>query len=277
MIYDDLIYLTENEMSKNIIWILVIGFVLGFISREQWNTESWEFVFLAMQGIGSILVPVMIFWWANRDQKRRDERELERIKRDKKELKRKEDKEYIQAYIEKHLEHLIVNDPSKIKEEEEKYKTDIKNYLITSCNTLTRLIHTINISSYSYMVEYLNLLKNLTLTIVQHSRLSKFDLFICYTGFSINIHYIEYLLLLDKNLYQKEVLRTAYSFIGIKGKVRDLTLKFFKKYPLYEKSAQELINKLEQEEATRRLNIWYNTMRLKAWYETMRKLKNKTL
>ena len=80
-------------MSKNIIWILVIGFVLGFISREQWNTESWEFVFLAMQGIGSILVPVMIFWWANKDQKRRDERESERIEQDKKELKLKEDRE----------------------------------------------------------------------------------------------------------------------------------------------------------------------------------------
>lgn len=46
-------------MSKNIIWILVIGFVLGFISREQWDTKSWEFIFLAMQRLWSILVSVV--------------------------------------------------------------------------------------------------------------------------------------------------------------------------------------------------------------------------
>ena len=63
-------------MNKDMLWILVIGFVLGFISREQWNEKSWLFIFQAMQ---AFLVPFALVIWAWYSEKQKDTIEQERI------------------------------------------------------------------------------------------------------------------------------------------------------------------------------------------------------
>ena len=63
-------------MNKNIIRILIIGFVLGFISREQWDEKSWVFIFQAMQ---AFLVPFALVVWAWYSEKQKDTIEQERI------------------------------------------------------------------------------------------------------------------------------------------------------------------------------------------------------
>ena len=73
-------------MNKNIIWILIIGFVLGFISREQWNRDSWLFIFQAMQ---AFLVPFALVVWAWYSEKQKDTIEQERIED-------REEKEHLQ-------------------------------------------------------------------------------------------------------------------------------------------------------------------------------------
>ena len=89
-------------MSKNIMWILIIGFVLGFISYEQISNNEWFFTFSTSTGnatfwemisaLGSILVPIVLAWWALYSEKQKDIR-----------AKRKEDKEYIHNYIKEEL------------------------------------------------------------------------------------------------------------------------------------------------------------------------------
>ena len=120
------------------------------------------------------------------------------------------------------------------------------------CNKLRHLEQIVDISSYSYMVEYLNLLIELTWWILYQNDLSKQDLLYFHKGISSSVEYINILSLQDKdeNQYQKNVLLGINSFIEFKGKVRDLTLDFLKNnYPLYYDSAQnglKIIEKFEQ-------------------------------
>ena len=231
-------------MSKNIIWILVIGFVLGFISREQWNTESWEFVFLAMQGIGSILVPVVIFWWANRDQRKKDD--LEKL-----EKKKDKDKETILTYVREELIPLSLenNDIEKIYQSEIKHETKIKN-IIVKCGlkfiSLKDLISTL--SSYSYMYEFIDLLEVLSKTIRDSKNINIHDLLNAWMGFSANISYMESLIAMDETQYQEKVLSRIMIFILRDGEIKNIALEVFKDFPQYYEHAKNYIKEAKEEE-----------------------------
>ena len=228
-------------MSKNIIWILVIGFVLGFISREQWNTESWEFVFLAMQGIGSILVPVMIFWWANKDQRKKDD--LEKL-----EKKKDKDKETIRAEIEKNLVPFTANkyEFKTEYEDEEDYKKERKKLLREFRLGFISLGCTIEYSLYSYMSEYIYLIYKFINKIEESEHLSIEELDSFCSIFSSYIIFIPHFLSLDENKYQEEVLQTMEVFIEKERKIRDITLEFLKEFPRYHKYAINYIEELEK-------------------------------
>ena len=244
MRYDDLIYLTETEMSKNIIWILVIGFVLGFISYEQLsnfsttegNASFWEII----SALGSLLVPIVLAIWAWYSEHQKN-----------KKAKREKDREIILTYVREELIPLT-SDKYKFKEHvEEDFRVEIK-YLFENCyNKLGRLKQITDISSYSYMGEHLNLLIELTFNNVFFNDLSKQDLLDFHKGISSNINDIRILLLHDEEQYKKNVLLGVYSFIEFKGEVRDFTLEFFKNcYPLYYDYAQnglKLFSEMKQE------------------------------
>ena len=244
-------------MSKNIIWILIIGFVLGFISYEQLsnfsttkgNASFWEIV-------SAILVPVALAGWAwysekkkdKREQKRieeRDQRESDRIDRDKKELKRKEDKEYIQTYIEKYLISLLMplilgQYEFKVKGKE-KINAEIIVCLLKISLELLFLKQFVKISSYSYMMDYFSWLLNLSGKNDLHENLSTEELITFFAAFSADIRFIPSFLLWDENKYQEAAVISIISYIKLEGKIRDTTLEILKKYPLYEKSALDYI------------------------------------
>ena len=77
-------------MSKNIMWILIIGFVLGFISYEQISNNEWFFTFSTSTGnatfwemisaLGSFLIPVALAGWAWYSEHRKDKREQQKEK-----------------------------------------------------------------------------------------------------------------------------------------------------------------------------------------------------
>ncbi|MDK2818011.1 MAG: hypothetical protein KFW21_01005 [Spirochaetota bacterium] len=248
-------------MNKNIIWIFIIGFGFGFISREHISSNDWLFIFSPTKGnssfweminaISSLFVPIALAVWAwySENQKDKKDKKIEENENQKdKKDKRTEDKEYILSYIEKELKPFPLLDEYEIertKNEEIKYKLALKSWLIKCSTALEPLIHTTNISSYSYMIKYFELLAKLTFTIVQHNNLSTLNLLICHSGFFTNINYIKYFLLLDETQYQEEVLRSMNCFVIYEDKIRTITLEVLKDYPQYEKAVLKKIEDID--------------------------------
>ena len=196
------------------------------------NASFWEMT----SAIGSLLVPLVIFWWATADQKRKDKRD-----------KREKDKETILAYIEKELIPLTSGKYEFKEQIEENSKTEIKKLFEDYYSQLSYLKQIIDISSYSYMGEYINLLIGLTWYILAHHDLSKQDLLCFHKGISSNITSIFILLLQNKNQYKKIVLFEVTHFTSDEGKITDITLYFLKThYPLYYDSTRNWLKKIEE-------------------------------
>ena len=163
---------------------------------------------------------------------------------DKIELKRKEDREYIQTYVEKHLEPLAYTLDQKEEKNEEKIKFMLKNIRAKS----SFLQYNIQNSSFSYMSEYFKFLVRVTHKIIESKHLSMEELEFFYGKLSAHIPAILSLLLLDENQYQEGALSTIQIFIIEEGKIRDITLEVLKDFPEYHEYALKYIEELEQQQ-----------------------------
>ena len=160
---------------------------------------------------------------------------------DKIELKRKEDKEYIQTYIEKYLEPLT---PHKYEFEEENLKKILGQFSIW----FLYLRANIEYLSYSYMDEYFYLLHIFTKNIKESNHLSMEELEFFYGKLSAHILMISPLLLLDEKKYKEEIPQTMDVFIDDKGAVRDITLEVLKDFPEYHEYALKYIEEQKQQQ-----------------------------
>ena len=237
-------------MSKNIIWILVIGFVLGFISYEQLsnfsttkgNASFWEIV-------SAILVPVALAGWAWYSEHQKNKKESDRIDRDAKELKRKEFREFVLSYLqEKHVPFLFPKyEFNEKKDGNYFYENAYEQKVLSALAMLTAyLIHLNNIllfSPYSYMFKYSNFLRELS-TELLHSTLSRKDITTFYMIFSHNIENMRFHLTLTEEDYQKHYLMSLVSFVEDKGLIGNITINLLKSDPEYSeylKKVEELI------------------------------------
>ena len=223
-------------MSKNIMWILIIGFVLGFISYEQLsnfsttkgNASFWEI-------IGSILVPIILAIWGIYSERQKDRRD-----------KKEKDKEYILTFVKEELIPLTFDNYKFKVPIEEVSKGEIIYLIRDFYHKLANLKQVIDISSYSYIGDYLNLLMKLALNVFIDD-LSKQDLLCFHRGISSNINCIRIFLLQNEEQHKKAVLLRLNSFITVKGKVRDITIDFLKKnYSLYYDYAQDRLKFIEE-------------------------------
>ena len=240
-------------MSKNIIWILIIGFVLGFISYEQLsnfsttkgNASFWEIV----SAIGSLLVPVALAGWAWYSEHQKNKKESDRIDRDAKELKRKEFREFVLSYLqEKYIPFLFPKYEFNEKKDkncfyENTYRQKLRSVLAMLTAHLTHLNNMLFFSPYSYMFKYLNFLKELY-TELLHSPLSRKDATTFYMLFSHNIENMRFHLTLTEENYQKYHLISLVSFVEDKGLIGNITINLLKSDPQYSeylKKVEELI------------------------------------
>ena len=176
---------------------------------------------------------------------------------DKTELKRKEDKEYIQTYVEKHLEPLTSN-KFNLKKEFKK-KENLKKILGEFNVWLSFLKYSIQHLSYAYMVEYFTLLYMLIDEVKKSNKLSVEELESFYVRISAHIYIVPSLLLLDEKKYQEEVPQTMESLIDDKGKIRTIILHVLKDFPQYHEYAENYIKKTQEQEQ-KKVNTHTNTV-----------------
>ena len=176
---------------------------------------------------------------------------------DKTELKRKEDKEYIQTYVEKHLEPLTSNKFNLKKED--KNEENLKKILGEFNVWLSYLRYNMQHLSYSYMVEYFTLLYMLIDEVKKYNNLSVEELESFYVGISAHIYIVPSLLLLDEKKYQEEVPQTMEVLIDDEGNIRDITLKVLKAFPQYHEYAENYIKKTQEQEQ-KKVNTHTNTV-----------------
>ena len=71
-------YLFFGEvMNNNIQWFIYLGFVLGFISRENFNNQSWLFIFQLMQTLSALAIPILLFIWSKHNDKQKEQKQQE--------------------------------------------------------------------------------------------------------------------------------------------------------------------------------------------------------
>ena len=237
-------------MSKNIIWILVIGFVLGFISYEQLsnfsttkgNASFWEIV-------SAILVPFVLAIWGAYSEHQKNRKEFDRIDRDAKELKRKEFRELALSYLqEKYVPFLFPKYKFNEKKDgncfyENAYKQKLLSVLAMLTAYLTHLNNTLFFSPYAYMYKYLIFFEELSRKLL-HSNLSRKDITTFYMLFSHNIENMRFHLTLTEENYQKYHLISLVSFVEDKGLIGNITMNLLKSDPEYSeylKKVEELI------------------------------------
>ncbi len=228
-------------MSKNIIWILVIGFVLGFISYEQLsnfsttegNASFWEII----SALGSLLVPIVLAIWAWYSEHQKN-----------KKAKREKDKEYIQIYVENKLMPLTFEKTNFLVENDER---KIQELLLKSCIKLIHLADFIEHSSFSYMYDFFSFFEKFTDKIadeITNESLSEKELDDFYLLFSTYIHTVPLFLLRNEQSYKNEVLETITIFLGDEVTIRNTMLVILKKeFPRYHKYAINYIEELEKE------------------------------
>ena len=163
---------------------------------------------------------------------------------DKIELKRKEDREIILAYVKKHLEPLVS------KFDQKKYtKEELKNLLAQFSIWFSYLQDSIKYLSYSYMYEYFDFLAMFSDKITESKHLSIEELGDFYIGFSTCIYLISPLLQQEETKYHKDVLNTLNVFIMNADEVRKITLEVLEKdFPEYYKHALNYIKELEEQD-----------------------------
>ena len=239
MMNKKMFYISISIVVSAIIFSYLIAYLVAFIVDEKLGEVLLDGTTFASR----LGVPVMLAIWAGYSEKKKGDRELERINREKEEQKRKEEKEYIRNHIKEEFKsYTLFNYVFKEKKSnEEAYKDEIKELLSNCSLKLIPFLPLIQQLSYAYMCEYFTILRELTSEITDRDDLSVKDLYTSFVGFSANINYIEHLLLLDKEQYQKISPIVINAFVVEKGVIRDITLEFLKKYPQYHKSALEIL------------------------------------
>lgn len=62
-------------MKKDIIWLICLVAILGFIARDQFDNQSWLFIFQLMQSLGVIAIPILLFIWLKRNEKQKEKQQ----------------------------------------------------------------------------------------------------------------------------------------------------------------------------------------------------------
>ena len=212
-------------ISYGIAWL---AFVLDSTDPIKWGEILSDGTTFASR----LSVPVVLAIWSHN-----------KSISDKIELKRKEDREIIIAYVKKHLEPLAAT----LNQKEEKNKEELKELLGQFSVWFSYLQDSLRYLSYSYMNEYFYLLHIFTKNIKESNHLSMEELEFFYGKLSAHILMISPLLQLDKNQYQKEIIATVDIFIEEEGNIRDITLEVLKDFPEYHEHALNYIKFLEQQ------------------------------
>ncbi|MDK2818710.1 MAG: hypothetical protein KFW21_04600 [Spirochaetota bacterium] len=63
-------------MNNNTQWFIYFGFVLGFVLREKFDKDSWEFIFQLIQAVGAIAMPVLLAIWVWYNQKQKEQKQI---------------------------------------------------------------------------------------------------------------------------------------------------------------------------------------------------------
>ena len=103
---------------------------------------------------GTISIPIILAFWARCSEKNKTNRESKRIKKYEEELRRKEDKDFIQTYIDKNIKSFL---PS------ERKNFTVENYTDTFCDIghiLSNLILVIELTQYKYLSSYIRCLNS---------------------------------------------------------------------------------------------------------------------
>ena len=121
---------------------------------EKNTVTSWSDPALWGTIIGSLSIPIVLFVFGLLNKKNKADRELARIKKYEEELRRKEDKDFIQTYIDKNIKSFL---PS------ERKNFTVENYTDTFCDIghiLSNLILVIELTQYKYLSSYIRCLNS---------------------------------------------------------------------------------------------------------------------
>ena len=120
------------------------------MNLNQWLLENKDLVTLYSQ----ITIPIVLFIFGWLNEKNKTDRESQRIKKYEEELRRKEDKDFIQTYIDKNIKSFL---PS------ERKNFTVENYTDTFRDIghiLSNLILVIQLTQYKYLSSYIRCLNS---------------------------------------------------------------------------------------------------------------------
>ena len=251
------------------------------------NNKELISVYMSILGtvftiIGGIAIPVILWCWSSKDQKRKEKKEQDRIERDKKEEIRKEEKSFIVSFIKEYVYPLgdelnnicwqfgteIKRLQSDLENTNENSDKEIisKNIEITDNNhklvlkTILQKCERISINLinlvryfkyYNYIVQYLDILLIINYKIRDNiDNISKSELIMSIIITISNIRLVASFIELNKEIYEMTIAGYFHSYCKHCFILKTIILEVLKDYPKYYEAVQNYIkeeeNKMER-------------------------------